>query len=109
MSKIDILMEIMKNKGVSQKELTDYLGISQSQFSSWKSGQSSSYLKHISKISEFLNVTPNEILGKKNKPTTNGELNPTTAQIVELLERLTPEEQKAAAEFLRLLADKGKK
>ena len=105
LSKIDSLIEIMKNKGVSQKELTDYLGISQSQFSSWKSGQSSSYLKYIARISEFLNVTPNEILGQKNKPTTNGELNPTTAQIVELLERLTPEEQKAAAEFLRLLAD----
>ena len=97
----------LKFKGEHKKELMDYIGIHPNVFTDWKAGKNNSYLKHISAIAEFLGVTTDYILEQKNKPTTNGELNPTTAQIVDLLKRLTPEEQLAAAEFLRLLADKG--
>jgi len=42
--------------------LNDYLGLTHSTYDNWKNGSSESFLKHIDKIAEFLNVTPNYLL-----------------------------------------------
>lgn len=56
MSTLDKIIFLCKNNNISQKDLTSYLGLEKSTFSSWKSGKSSSYQKYISQISEFFNV-----------------------------------------------------
>jgi len=61
-----ILLE-MKNKHISQKSITDLLSLNQSIFSQWKKGENISYLKHISKIAEFLEVSTDYLLGNEQK------------------------------------------
>jgi transcriptional regulator with XRE-family HTH domain len=63
MSTIDKIIDILATKGLTQKELTDYLDIDKSTFSQWKNGKSQSYNKYISKIAEFLGVSTDELIG----------------------------------------------
>ena len=56
MSIIDKICDLMNYKKITQKQLTDYLGLDKSTFSQWKSGKNQSYLKYISQIADFLNV-----------------------------------------------------
>ena len=50
------------NTKKKKKDLNDYLGLTHSTYDNWKNGSSESFLKHIDKIAEFLNVTPNYLL-----------------------------------------------
>lgn len=65
------ILSVMANKGISQKALTDYLSLNKSAFSDWKSGKSNSFLKYISKISEYLGVSTDYLLGTEYKDNTD--------------------------------------
>lgn len=64
---------MLNEKGHTQKELTDYLGIEKSVFSSWKNGKSKSYNKYIYQIANFLGTTPSDLMGWKDKSVSQGE------------------------------------
>lgn len=57
MNTIDKIIALLKKQGKCQKDLTDYLGIGQNQFTDWKSGRIKSYSKHLGKIAEFFGVS----------------------------------------------------
>lgn len=63
-----ILDELSKQKK-TQKELTDYLGIQKTAVTQWKLGKNNSYIKHISKIATFLNVSSDYLLGTEIETT----------------------------------------
>lgn len=63
------ILELLKKNKKTQKQLTDYLGLSQNVFTEWKSNRNSSYIKHIPKIAEFFNVSTDYLLGRENKKT----------------------------------------
>lgn len=67
---ITIILSLLKEKQKTQKELTDYLGITQNAFTDWKSGRIKSYRKHLSKIAEFFNVSVDYLLGKEQEKKT---------------------------------------
>ena len=54
--------ELLKAQKKTKRELTDYLGIHNSNFSLWKYENSKSYMKYIIKISEFLGVSTTMLL-----------------------------------------------
>lgn len=58
------LRELRKQRKVSQKELADYLNITQVQISKYELGKNEPDLETISKIATFFNVTIDYILGK---------------------------------------------
>lgn len=64
MSTIYKITMLLKEQGKTQKELTDYLGITKNAFTDWKSGRIKSYTKHLDKIAEFFNVSVDYLLGK---------------------------------------------
>ncbi len=53
------IVELIRKQGKKEKDLTDYLGISPGTMSKWKYDGSFVYAKHLEKICEFLNTTPN--------------------------------------------------
>ena len=59
--KIELLLKENKKK---KSELCEYLGLKKTAFSHWKSGENSSYKKHIDKIAEFFNVSIDYLLGR---------------------------------------------
>lgn len=60
---IENIVKLLKEQKKSQKNLTDYLGITQNAFTDWKSGRIKSYNKHLPKIAEFFGVSVDYILG----------------------------------------------
>ena len=66
LSKIKKLLEEHKK---TQKDLTDYLGISKNAFTNWSNGNNTSYIKHISEIADFFNVCVCYLLDKECKKT----------------------------------------
>ncbi|MBE6535406.1 MAG: helix-turn-helix transcriptional regulator [Ruminococcaceae bacterium] len=60
---IENIVKLLKEQKKTQKNLTDYLGITQNAFTDWKSGRIKSYNKHLPKIAEFFGVSVDYILG----------------------------------------------
>ena len=66
----DTILEIMKKKNISQKQLADCLDVSEQKVSDWKANRIRSWVKHIDRIATCLGVTVGECLGisQKEKP-----------------------------------------
>ena len=62
------ILRIMENKKVTQKQMADYIGVTEQKISDWKAGRLKSYTKHLNKMAECLGVSVDELLGNKNNP-----------------------------------------
>ena len=52
------IMELLKIQGKTEKDLTDHVGLANTTFTKWKYKGVKSYRKHLDKIAEYLEVTP---------------------------------------------------
>ena len=66
MSTLDRIIYLCKKYNKTQKDLTDYLGLEKSTFTSWKKGKTASYKKYINKIAEFFKVSTDYLLNDKD-------------------------------------------
>ena len=73
---IEKIITLLKQQNKTQKNLTDFLGITQNAFTDWKSGRIKSYTKHLPKIAEFLGVTVDYLLGKSDVPNSQSPQEP---------------------------------
>lgn len=53
------IIELIANRGLRDKDLTDHLGLPPGSMAKWKYDGSQVYLKYIVEISEFLETSPN--------------------------------------------------
>ena len=86
--------------GETQRALCAFVGINEQVFTDWKAGRNKSYLKHIAKISEFLGVSVDYLLGttdQKEKPTgaQADELSEYDARVLAWFHSLPPEKRQA--------------
>ena len=68
MGVLDIIANELKRLGKSQKDLTDFLGLTNSSYTNWKSGKGNAYEKHLPRIAEFLDVSVDYLLGRTDDP-----------------------------------------
>ena len=86
MSIIDKVCVLLERQGKTQKDLCDFLGISNNRFTDWKSGRLKSYQKLLPQISEFLGVSVEELLnGDVNKIASSAD---SRDELTEYLEEL---------------------
>lgn len=90
MCTIDKISELLKAKGYTQKDLTDYLGIKKIIYTQWKKGITQSYRRYIEQIAEFLGVSVGELLGAENAKNDPVYLDDETRELLDAL-RLRPE------------------
>ena len=102
LNKINYLLE--KNN-LKQKDLTDYLGIEKSVFSSWKNGKSKSYSKYIAEIAQYFNVSIDYLLD--NEKSSPGEADELQDEDLIILNRnaknLTPEQRKQLLDIAKVM------
>lgn len=67
MCTLDRIQQLLKEQNKTQKDLTDFLGLSKNTFTNWKLGFTSSYTKYINKIAEFLDVSTDYLLGNTDE------------------------------------------
>lgn len=61
---LDNIIACLDYKNIEQKDLCEYLGFSSQMFTNWKNKSSNSYLKRLTKIAEFLDISVDHLLGK---------------------------------------------
>ena len=49
-------------KGIRQKDLADYLGLSKTAITQWKTNKSTSYMNYIDELASYFDVSRDEIL-----------------------------------------------
>ncbi len=60
---VNNIIMLLKQQHRTQKELTEYLGITPNAVTDWKSGRIKSYTKHLSRIADFFGVSTDCLLG----------------------------------------------
>ncbi|WMJ23486.1 helix-turn-helix transcriptional regulator [Paludicola sp. MB14-C6] len=118
MCTLDIIVNEMKSKNITQKDLCEYLGISKQAFTNWKNGNNTSYIKYLPQISQLLDVSIEYLLGKDKKklPTSANETDVSNAvlagnnkeleNLLNLFDELHPDDQKTLLEHARFLASR---
>lgn len=94
------IIKEMKFQKKKQKDLTNFLGIGETSFGSWKSGQSSSYKKYLHAIAQYLGVSVEYLKGEtdiKKPPIENDER---LDEVYELVKDLDESEQMALKAFV---------
>ena len=103
MDVLNRILLLLEEKHIQQRDLSDFLGLSKNTMTGWKSGCCTSYMKHLPKIAEFLNVSVDYLLG--NEKHKNAEsLEFTYALYNEMTHDLSEEQiaqLKQFADFLR--------
>lgn len=105
---IDKICEIMEEKGLKQKDLTDYLGVNKNVYTGWKSGRIKSYSKYLPQIAEFLGVSVGYLLGeeeKKEKPTYEGELSEGKKKLIDFAMSVPEEKAELLLRIMKTIAE----
>lgn len=109
LSTINKISELLSEQGKTQKELTDYLGITKNAFTDWKSGRIKSYNKHLDKIAEFFGVSVDYLLGKTNsKGNEDDELLKEKRELLDLLNQLDEDELSTVLKIAKAMAKQNK-
>ena len=111
MTKIPVLFKIMKEKGITQKQLAANIGTSQGNIADWKSGKSAPSIDKLPLIANYLDVSVDYLLGRpeRSEPAAP-ELDPESREVLEMYRDLIPEQQEVIkATMQSLLAANDKK
>ncbi len=95
------IITLLKEKGVKQKDLTDYLLVSHNVFTEWKAGRNTSYMKYLPKIAEFFGVSVDYLLGKKTPAAQNDFAYALYDELAHDLSEEQIQQLKQFADFLR--------
>lgn len=60
------LRKLRRDKDVTQQDISDYLGITQSSYQSYESGKANPSPENLSKLAEFFGVTRDYLLGRED-------------------------------------------
>jgi transcriptional regulator with XRE-family HTH domain len=60
------IFNLMKTKGIRQKDLAEYLGISQNAVAQWKCERTRSYMNYLDQLASYFNVSKDELLHSDN-------------------------------------------
>jgi len=62
---MDILLNLRKNKGVTQKDISDYLGISRQAYANYEAGNRAPDFQTLKKLSAYFSVSVDYLLGNE--------------------------------------------
>lgn len=99
MSTVDKIIALLGQRNKTQKELTDYLGIERSVFTTWKTGKSKSYTKYLPRIADFLNTTVEYLSNDNDEESPDEDL----IILNRAAKKLTPENRKKVIDMINVL------
>ena len=90
----------LKSKSIQQKDFAKAIGVKEVTITDWKNGKSTSFMKRLVPIAEYLGVTTSELLGEEEKPTpTYGD--GLTPEFIRLYEQLSKTEKEFVVKQMR--------
>lgn len=107
-NKADRIFDLLKAKGIRQKDFADLLGVTDKKVSAWSTGRSKTYTDYLPQIADILGTTVEYLMtgDQKEKPALPME-SELDEELVTRLTSLTPEERKQVDAFVKgLLASR---
>ena len=100
------IIGLLEEKGKTDKELTDYLGLVPGTFSHWKyDGNRKAYLQYINQICEMLETSPNYLFrGTENTDDVVG-LTPMENELIRMFRGVDSKKKKNIVDTLRLFME----
>lgn len=101
------LFDIMAERKITQKQLSQATGISQGNISDWKNGRSSPKLDALLKISAYLNISVKDLADIDVQPAADGTgdgLSEAERSLIELYRLLTSEQKDMVDQVARTAA-----
>jgi transcriptional regulator with XRE-family HTH domain len=100
------ILKLMETKGVRQKDLAEYLGITDSSLTQWKSNRTRSYMNYLDKIATYLNVDREYLLhGNGEEFTDDFSLSKKERQLVNQIRMLEKPQQDNIYKVVNLFID----
>ena len=100
------IFHLIAVKGVRQKDLADYLGLSKTAITQWKTNNSASYMNYIDELASFFDVSKEEILHPNKELLHDSLLSPEEMEIVHLYRGIkNPELQKLLVSHITTLVE----
>ncbi len=100
----------LKSKSIQQKDFAKAIGVKAVTITDWKNGKSTSFMKRLVPIAEYLGVTTSELLGEEEKPTpTYGDgLSEEMLEVIRRYKAAPPALRAAALAVLRAAEEQSK-
>ena len=99
------LLNLRKERKLTQKELSSKLGIARTTYSGYELGTSEPDNETLEKIADYYRVTTDNLLGREGKTAEETQLEKDKKYALELILGITdPDKKKAAIEYLKFLA-----
>lgn len=95
------IMDLLKKQNRMDKDLIDYLGLSNGVFTKWKYMGGRSYMKYIRKIAEYLDTSTGYLLKGIDDDLGESGLTEEEANVLQLFRQLDKDAQLCATEVLR--------
>ena len=98
------IVDLISDRGLKDKDLTDHLGLPPGSMAKWKYDGSQGYLKYIVQISEFLKTSPNYLfLGTEETSDIEG-LTPMENEVIQLYRSIDDRQKKCIRDTLKCFA-----
>ena len=108
----DVIKQARIQKGYTQEELAELVGVQKSAVAKWENGRVSEIKRsNLYGLAQALGISPTSLVGdsesdKKEKPTAADDgLSPKQKEVMELLMRLSPSDLDRAVSYLKFLAN----
>lgn len=110
-TKIPVLFELMSQRKIKQKQLSDSIGVSEGNISDWKSGRSSPSIEVLPKIANFFDCSVDYLIGRTDNQQAHVQDNDLTnnheyMEIAKLFQALSPEDFDLVKRLIEQLVSK---
>ncbi len=109
MTKIPRLFELLKEKNITRKELTQATGISSGNISDWKSGRSKPSADKLSLLASFFDVSVDYLLGCDDAKAETDNFDENILRLAEMLSTLSDSEMSEVERFIDFLVSQQKR
>ncbi len=98
---IERMLEVMREKRISQRDLVEYLGLANGTFTSWKYKGGKSYMSHMDKIAEYLGVSKVYLTGGEDEQIRRDTITRSEAEIIRMLRDLDQRKRELSYQIIK--------
>ncbi len=102
------IVEILGERGITEKELIQRLGMSRGTFTAWKYGRVKSYQAHLNEIADILDVSPNMLLRGTDDEVNVETLSESEIRLIKAYRAMDNEGQRHMLDTARYIVKAGK-